>query len=93
MSNAVSTSLYIGGKERQTAEKMAIADPAKPAVVAEVPLKGAGHSAVQFRYAFVNDAEGMKVIDRAEDAEAALESASREALASGPRRPPPVTWR
>ena len=33
MSNSVSTSLYIGGKERQTADKMAIADPAKPGVV------------------------------------------------------------
>src|SRR6478735_4504296 len=33
ISNAVSTALYIGGKERQTAEQMAIADPAKPGVV------------------------------------------------------------
>ena len=33
MSNSVSTALYIGGAERQTAEKMAIADPAKPGVV------------------------------------------------------------
>ena len=33
MSNAVTTALYIGGKERQTAEKMAIADPAKPGVI------------------------------------------------------------
>ncbi len=33
ISKAVSTALYIGGKERQTAEKMAIADPAKPGVV------------------------------------------------------------
>ena len=33
MSNSVTTSLYIGGKERQTADKMAIADPAKPGVV------------------------------------------------------------
>ena len=28
MANTPSTALYIGGKERQTAEKMAIADPA-----------------------------------------------------------------
>ena len=28
MSSTVNTALYIGGKERQTAEKMAIADPA-----------------------------------------------------------------
>jgi acyl-CoA reductase-like NAD-dependent aldehyde dehydrogenase len=33
MSKTVSTALYIGGKERQTAEKMAIADPGKPGVV------------------------------------------------------------
>ena len=33
MSNPVTTGLYIGGKERQTADKMAIADPAKPGVV------------------------------------------------------------
>jgi acyl-CoA reductase-like NAD-dependent aldehyde dehydrogenase len=33
MSNAVTTPLFIGGKERSTADKMAIADPAKPGVV------------------------------------------------------------
>src|SRR5688572_24288951 len=33
MSKAVATALYIGGKERQTAATMAIADPAKPGVV------------------------------------------------------------
>jgi acyl-CoA reductase-like NAD-dependent aldehyde dehydrogenase len=33
VSKAVSTALYIGGKERQTAATMAIADPAKPGVV------------------------------------------------------------
>jgi len=33
MSNPVTTPLFIGGKERQTAQKMAIADPAKPGVV------------------------------------------------------------
>src|ERR1700761_6575953 len=33
MANTPSTALYIGGKERQTAEKMAIADPAKPGVI------------------------------------------------------------
>jgi acyl-CoA reductase-like NAD-dependent aldehyde dehydrogenase len=32
-SSAVTTGLFIGGKERQTAETMAIADPAKPGVV------------------------------------------------------------
>ena len=33
MSNSVTTPLYIGGKERQTADQVAIADPAKPGVV------------------------------------------------------------
>lgn len=33
MSDSVTTALYIGGKERQTADKMAIADPGKPGVV------------------------------------------------------------
>src|SRR5690606_32176184 len=33
VSSSVSTALYIGGKERQTKEQMAIADPAKPGVV------------------------------------------------------------
>ena len=32
-SSPVTTALFIGGKARQTAEKMAIADPAKPGVV------------------------------------------------------------
>jgi acyl-CoA reductase-like NAD-dependent aldehyde dehydrogenase len=33
MSDSVSTPLYIGGKERHTAEKMAIADPGKPGLI------------------------------------------------------------
>jgi acyl-CoA reductase-like NAD-dependent aldehyde dehydrogenase len=33
MSNSITTALYIGGKQRQTADKMAIADPGKPGVV------------------------------------------------------------
>jgi acyl-CoA reductase-like NAD-dependent aldehyde dehydrogenase len=33
MSNTVTTALYIGGKERQTAATMAIADPGKPGAV------------------------------------------------------------
>src|ERR1700683_3108832 len=33
MSQPVTTPLYIGGKERQTADKISIADPAKPGVV------------------------------------------------------------
>jgi acyl-CoA reductase-like NAD-dependent aldehyde dehydrogenase len=33
MSNSVTTPLFIGGKERQTAAEMAITDPAKPGVI------------------------------------------------------------
>jgi hypothetical protein len=40
-----------------------IANPLKPEIVAEVPLKHAGASTVQFRYAFIVDAEGLKTID------------------------------
>jgi hypothetical protein len=40
-----------------------VSDPMKPQIVAEMPMKGAGHSAVQFRYAFVCDAEGLKILD------------------------------
>ena len=38
-------------------------DPLHLAVVSTIPLKGAGHTAVQFRYLFALDAEGLKVID------------------------------
>jgi hypothetical protein len=31
--------------------------------VATLPLRGAGHAAIQFRYAFVCDAEGLKIVD------------------------------
>ena len=37
--------------------------PLKPEVVSVIPLKGAGHTAIQFRYLFACDAEGLKVID------------------------------
>jgi len=37
--------------------------PLKPEVVSVIPLKGAGHTAIQFRYLFACDAEGVKVID------------------------------
>jgi hypothetical protein len=40
-----------------------IDNPMKPEVVAVIPLKGAGHTAVQFRYLFALDGEGLKVID------------------------------
>jgi hypothetical protein len=40
-----------------------IDNPMKPAIVSVIPLKGAGHTALQFRYLFALDAEGLKVID------------------------------
>jgi len=42
---------------------VSVEDPLKPAVVATVPLQGAGHSAIQFRYAFVTTSTGVQVID------------------------------
>jgi hypothetical protein len=42
---------------------VSVEDPTKLAVVATVPLQGAGHSAIQFRYAFVDNSTGVKVID------------------------------
>ncbi len=36
MSKAVTTALYIGGKERHTAATMAIADPGKAGVVVDM---------------------------------------------------------
>jgi hypothetical protein len=38
-------------------------NPLDPQIVAEVPLKGAGHSAIQFQYLFICDAEGLKTFD------------------------------
>lgn len=38
-------------------------NPLKPQVVATLPLAGAGHSAIQFRYAFVCGSEGITVLD------------------------------
>ena len=40
-----------------------MADPLKPVVLATLPFKGAQATAVQFRYLFVTDAEGLKVVD------------------------------
>jgi hypothetical protein len=42
---------------------VSIDNPMKPEVVSVIPLTGAGHTAVQFRYLFALDAEGLKVID------------------------------
>ena len=42
---------------------VSVENPLKPNVVAIIPLKGAGHSAAQFRYLFACDAEGLKIID------------------------------
>jgi hypothetical protein len=38
-------------------------EPLKPRLLGQVPLKGPKAVAVQFRYAFVLDAEGLKVLD------------------------------
>ena len=38
-------------------------NPMKPEVVTTIPLKGAGHTALQFRYLFAMRCEGLKVID------------------------------
>jgi len=43
-------------------------DPLQPSVVATVPLSGAQSSALQFRYLFVTDRDGLKVIDVTEPA-------------------------
>jgi hypothetical protein len=40
-----------------------LAGPLKPEIVAEVRLQGAGHAAVQFRYAAVCDANGIAILD------------------------------
>lgn len=51
---------------------VSIADPLKPQAVATVPLRGARAVQVQFRYAFVCDAEGVKVLDVTNPAQARL---------------------
>jgi hypothetical protein len=40
-----------------------IDNPMKPEVVSVIPLRGAGHAAIQFRYLFALDSVGLKVID------------------------------
>ena len=42
---------------------ISLEDPLKPHVVSQVPLQGAGHLALQFRYLFACDREGLKIID------------------------------
>jgi hypothetical protein len=42
---------------------VSVEQPATPKVVTVIPLKGAGHTAVQFRYLFALDSEGLKTID------------------------------
>ena len=42
---------------------VSIDKPLEPVVVAQIPLSGARASALQFRYLFVTDAEGLKTID------------------------------
>lgn len=40
-----------------------INDPLKPSVVKQIPLRGPKAVAIQFRYAFLVDADGLKVLD------------------------------
>jgi hypothetical protein len=40
-----------------------VEDPLKPRLIAQLPLRGAQSSALQFRYLFVTDADGLEVID------------------------------
>jgi hypothetical protein len=40
-----------------------IDNPMKLEIVSTIPLKGAGHTALQFRYLFALDTDGLKVID------------------------------
>jgi hypothetical protein len=47
---------------------VSLADPLKPAVSRVIPLKGARHTAVQFRYLFACDSEGVKVIELSDGA-------------------------
>jgi hypothetical protein len=42
---------------------VSVEDALHPKVIATIPMKGAGHSAVQFRYLFALDSEGLKIID------------------------------
>jgi hypothetical protein len=42
---------------------ISLENPIKPRVVAQLPLQGAGHLAIQFRYLFACDRAGLKVID------------------------------
>ena len=42
---------------------ISLEDPLKPKVISRLSLQGAGHIAIQFRYAIVCDHEGLKVID------------------------------
>jgi hypothetical protein len=49
-----------------------IDDPLKPSVVAQIPLRHPRAVAVQFRYAFVVDDEGLKVVDVTSPASAHL---------------------
>lgn len=51
---------------------VSLADPLKPQAVATIPLRGARAVQVQFRYAFVCDAEGVKVLDVTNPAQARL---------------------
>jgi len=57
-----------------------LADPLKPRLVASVPLRAPRAVAVQFRYAFVLDADGLGVIDVTQAASPRVVAAARVAL-------------
>jgi hypothetical protein len=42
---------------------ISLENPLKPRVVSQIPLQGPGHLAIQFRYLFACDREGLKIID------------------------------
>jgi hypothetical protein len=40
-----------------------VSDPAKPKIISTIPMKDAGHAAIQFRYAFICNHDGVAVVD------------------------------
>ncbi|HEY5559468.1 MAG TPA: hypothetical protein VIK49_07040, partial [Steroidobacteraceae bacterium] len=59
-----------------------LADPLAPKAIATVPLSDGRASALQFRYLFVTDAEGLKVVDVTQPAQARMVPAATLRLAS-----------
>jgi len=54
---------------------VSVEDALHPKVVTTIPLKGAGHSTVQFRYLFALDSEGLKTIDITDGAHPVVKAA------------------